>query len=166
MSVCAEPEVRSAVTAKDCALARELFVEYATGLGFDLCFQNFERELAELPGEYVAACRGALLLAYCNGNAVGCVALHASFGAAIDGPICEIKRLYVNPHWRGQNIGRALLLAAIEEGRRFGYTHMRLDTVPSKMAKAIDIYRRTGFYEIPAYRPNPAPDVMYMEIEL
>lgn len=119
-----------------------------------------------MPGDYVPAARGALLLADCAGKAVGCVALHASFGETKEGHTCEMKRLYVNPQWRGNNIGRALVIAVMEEARRLGYTYMRLDTVPSKMAKAVELYRRAGFYEIPAYRPNPAPDVLYMEVKL
>lgn len=166
MSVCAEFEVRAASSPDDYGQVKELFLEYANSLGFDLCFQDFARELAELPGDYAPEQRGALLLADCAGKAVGCVALHASFGETKEGRTCEMKRLYVNPQWRGNNIGRALVIAVMAEARRLGYTYMRLDTVASKMAKAVELYRRAGFYEIPAYRPNPAPDVLYMEVKL
>jgi len=140
--------------------ARELFLEYAQSLGFSLCFQNFDKELAGLPGDYVPP-DGRLLLAESDGKLAGCVALH-KFKAAV----CEMKRLYVRPGFRGQSIGRNLADRIIAEAREIGYTHMRLDTVGGTMDRAIAMYRQMGFQEIAPYRENPMPGVLYMELDL
>lgn len=159
--------IRDATTPEDLGKVRELFLEYANSLGFSLCFQGFDHELATLPGEYVAHNRGALLAAELpTGEIVGCVALHASFGEAQHSRIAEIKRLYVRPAARGQQLGRKLVVAAMQRARDLGYTHMRLDTVPSKMPEAVELYQHMGFYTIEAYRPNPMADVTYMEAAL
>ncbi len=142
------------------ATARELFLEYAGGLGFDLSFQDFDQELASLPGEY-APPRGCLLLAECDGQIAGCVALHES-----DGDICEMKRLYVRSRFRGRRVGRGLAEAVIAEARRLGYRLMRLDTVAPVMREAVELYRTLGFREIPPYRVNPMPGTLFMELEL
>jgi ribosomal protein S18 acetylase RimI-like enzyme len=142
------------------AQARELFLEYANSLGFSLCFQNFDHELANLPGDY-AAPDGSLLLATLNGEAAGCVALHR-----IDGAICEMKRLYVRPQFRGQGLGRELAVRVIAEARQIGYKYLRLDTVEPVMKTAVEMYRQLGFREIPPYRPNPIPGALYMELQL
>jgi ribosomal protein S18 acetylase RimI-like enzyme len=142
-------------------LARQLFREYADGLGFDLCFQSFQQELDGLPGEY-APPNGRLLLASKDDIAAGCVALHA-FG--IEGA-CEMKRLYVRPQFRGERIGAALANRAIEEARAIGYSRMLLDTVEPVMGRAVAMYRRIGFREIAAYRDNPIPGALYMELKL
>jgi ribosomal protein S18 acetylase RimI-like enzyme len=140
--------------------ARELFLEYAQSLGFSLCFQNFDRELAELPGDYVPP-EGRLLLAECEGNVAGCVALHK-----LENNICEMKRLYVRPEFRGKRLGRTLAESVISEARSIGYQHMRLDTVEPIMGDAAAMYRKMGFKEIPPYRPNPIAGAIYMELEL
>jgi putative acetyltransferase len=137
--------------------ARALFREYADALGFDLCFQGFENELASLPGEY-APPSGRLLLAIQDAKPVGCVALRE-----LDTAICEMKRLYVRPGYRGRGIGRQLAKAAIEAAQESGYEKMRLDTVPW-MTEAIRLYETLGFHDIPAYRPNPIPGARYLEL--
>jgi putative acetyltransferase len=140
--------------------ARELFVEYAQSLGFSLCFQNFDKELADLPGEY-APPDGRLLLAEYGGELAGCVALHR-----LGEEICEMKRLYLRPRFRGQGLGRILADRIISEARGIGYKRMRLDTVEPVMKDAVAMYRRFGFREIAAYRPNPMPGTLYMELVL
>jgi ribosomal protein S18 acetylase RimI-like enzyme len=140
--------------------ARELFEEYATWLGINLCFQNFDKELAELPGEYVPP-GGCLLLATENDQTRGCVALRR-----IGEGIGEMKRLYVRPEFRGQGLGRNLIGAVIEAAREIGYHVIRLDTLPGKMDQAIDMYRSFGFKNIEPYYNNPVPDAVFMELLL
>jgi len=142
------------------AQARGLFLEYAQSLGFSLCFQNFDKELAGLPGDY-APPDGRLLLAECEGQPAGCVALHK-----LDGDTCEMKRLYLRSLFRGKGLGRALADRIITEARQIGYRRMRLDTVEPVMQDAVAMYRKIGFREIGAYRVNPMPGTLYMELEL
>ena len=142
------------------AQVRELFLEYAKSLGFSLCFQNFDKELAGLPGDY-APPGGRLLLADCEGQLAGCVALHP-----LDPTICEMKRLYLRPQFRGKGLGRALADRIIAEARLIGYRHMRLDTVEPVMKDAVAMYRKVGFREIAPYCPNPMAGVVYMELQL
>jgi putative acetyltransferase len=139
---------------------RELFQEYAGSLDFSLCFQGFDEEVATLPGEY-APPAGRLLLATQNGEPVGCVALHK-----LSSEICEMKRLYLRPGFRGKGLGRALAQAVIDEGRKIGYHHMRLDTVEPLMEGAVALYLSLGFKKIAPYRPNPIPGALYMELDL
>ena len=162
MSTAAESALKiiQARTPDQVAAVRELFLEYAQSLNFSLCFQSFDQELAALPGDY-APPSGRLLLAECNGRQAGCVALHR-----LDAGICEMKRLYVRPEFRGHKIGRRLAEAAIAEARAAAYQRMRLDTVAPVMREAVQLYRELGFYEIPAYRPNPMPGTLYMELGL
>ena len=142
------------------AQARELFLEYAQSLGFSLCFQNFDKELAELPGDY-APPEGRLLLANYEGKLAGCVALHK-----LDPQICEMKRLYLRPEFRGKGLGRVLAGRVIAEARQIGYRTMRLDTVEPVMNDAVAMYRKIGFREIAPYRANPIAGAMYMEFQL
>ncbi|MGA3190370.1 MAG: GNAT family N-acetyltransferase [Bryobacteraceae bacterium] len=134
---------------------RAMLREYAAWLEVDLCFQNFEQELAELPGDY-APPRGRLLVA----EGAGCVALRS-----IDDEICEMKRLYVRPEQRGSGLGRRLVLAIMEEARSIGYRRIRLDTMP-KMDGAQKLYASLGFRDIAAYRYNPEPGARFLELEL
>ncbi len=145
--------------------ARELFLEYAQSLGFSLCFQNFDQELANLPGDYIPP-DGQLLLAESDGRLAGCVALHRFVPTPSRTAVCEMKRLYVRPGFRGQRLGRKLAERIIAEAREIGYTHMRLDTVSGVMDRAIAMYRQMGFQEIAPYRKNPMPGVLYMELPL
>jgi putative acetyltransferase len=142
------------------AQARELFLEYAESLGFSLCFQNFDKELAELPGDYDPP-EGRLLLAEYEGQLAGCVALHK-----LDSTVCEMKRLYLRPQFRGKGRGRALAERIIAEARQIGYQRMRLDTVEPAMKDAVAMYRKLGFKDIAPYCANPVPGAMYMELKL
>jgi ribosomal protein S18 acetylase RimI-like enzyme len=139
--------------------AKKLFLEYAESLGFDLCFQNFDSELDDLPGEY-AQPNGNLFLALSQNQAIGCVAIRY-----FDEGICEMKRLYVKPNFRGTNAGRALAEAAINAGKIIGYEKMRLDTLIS-MESANQLYNSLGFIEIQPYRYNPLEGAKYFELSL
>jgi putative acetyltransferase len=142
------------------AQARELFLEYAQSLGMNLCFQNFEQELAGLPGHY-APPDGRLFLAEYERELAGCVALHKW-----ETGVCEMKRLYLRPAFRGKGLGRVLAEAVIAEARNIGYQRMRLDTIEPIMKDAVEMYRKLGFREIAPYRPNPIAGAMYMELQL
>jgi ribosomal protein S18 acetylase RimI-like enzyme len=142
------------------ASIRELFLEYAQSLRFSLCFQSFDQELAGLPGDY-APPDGRLLLVTQQGIPAGCVALHK-----IADEICEMKRLYVRPQFRGKGLGRILAEQVIAEARQTGYKRLRLDTVEPMMRTAVAMYRNLGFREIAPYRANPIEGALYMELQL
>jgi putative acetyltransferase len=144
---------------EDLRHVRELISEYVASLDFDLRFQHFDEEFVELPGEY-ARPDGCLLLAMQETEIAGCVALRK-----IAGGVCEMKRLYVRPGFRGKRIGKDLAAAIIEEARKIGYKYMRLDTVPS-MKEAIAVYRSLGFKEIQPDRHNPIKGAMFLELAL
>ena len=139
--------------ADDIAVVRELFLEYARSLAVDLSFQDFDHEVAALPGDY-----DPILLGLWNDSVAGCVALRA-----INGEICEMKRLYVRPGFRGKKIGRSLAEAVIAEARSRGFERMRLDTLPS-MREAIPLYESLGFTDIAPYRFNPIEGSRFMEL--
>ena len=144
-------------------MARSLFREYAGSLGVDLCFQNFERELAELPGEY-AAPGGVLLLATVGGEPAGCVALRPLTDVDYANA-CEMKRLYVRPAYRGRGLGRALAQSLMDHATRAGYAVMLLDTLDD-MEAAREMYASLGFEEIPPYYFNPIAGAHYLKVQL
>lgn len=152
-------KVREASPERDINTVRSLFFEYGESLGFDLCFQEFDRELEKLPGEY-ASPRGRILLAEEEGEMVGCVALRD-----LGGGTCEMKRLYVRPGFRGGGTGRALAEEIVRIAKHEGYEKMRLDTLAS-MKTAIALYKSMGFREIEPYRFNPICGAVYLELDL
>ena len=139
---------------------RALFAEYVDWLGINLCFQNYEKELAELPGEY-APPSGRLFLVVEGDVAAACGALR-DLGEGT----CEMKRLFVRPEFRGQRLGWQLAELILNEAREIGYQRIRLDTLPGKMDLAIAMYRVLGFKEIEAYYNNPVSDALFMELDL
>jgi len=153
-------KLTQATSDKEVQQARQLFEEYAAWLGLNLCFQNFDKELAELPGEY-APPSGRLFLANKNDQTAGCVALRK-----IGDGIGEMKRLYVRPEFRGQGLGRSLTEAVIEVAREIGYRRLRLDTLTGKMDQAIAMYRSLGFKSIEPYYNNPVEGAAFMELLL
>jgi putative acetyltransferase len=140
-------------------IVRTLFEEYADSLGIDLCFQGFDRELAELPGSY-APPAGRLFLALVGAEPAGCVALRP-----LADDECELKRLYVRDAHRGLGLGRRLTQEALAAAGEVGYRRVRLDTLPS-MAAAQALYRSLGFRETDAYTVNPVQGATFMALEL
>lgn len=147
------------------ATARELMLEYAAAMNFSLCFQNFEEELRTLPGKY-APPAGRLLLADWQVQTAGMVALRPLNEADDEKDLCEMKRLYVRPEFRGRSLGRALVDEVIRQAVEIGYRRMRLDTVQGIMDPAIHLYRELGFREIPAYYASPVRETLFMELAL
>ena len=152
-------KIIQADTASRVADAKALFLEYARSLDFDLCFQHFDREMDNFPGEYTPP-DGALLLAVLKDDAIGCVGLRP-----IEGGICEMKRLYVREQARGLTAGYKLVKAIIDKAIQLGYTAIRLDTLPS-MQQANRLYQAFGFKKIPPYRHNPIKGAIYLELKL
>ena len=152
-------QILQANTTQNLEFARALFKEYTTSLDFDLDFQNFKEELANLPGDY-APPGGHLLIALWREQLSGCVALRK-----LEDRICEMKRLYVKPQFRGKGIFRALAEAIIEKAREIGYFRMCLDTI-SSMDRARALYLSLGFKEITPYRYNPVKGATFMELAL
>jgi putative acetyltransferase len=151
--------IRLANRPGDIATVATLFREYQIGLGVSLCFQDFDAELANLPGEY-AEPSGCILLAERAGGALGAVALRP-----IAGDLGEMKRLYLRDAARGLGIGRKLAVGIMQEARERGYRRMRLDTLP-KLTAAIALYGQLGFRAIAPYNDNPLPGVLFFEAEL
>lgn len=153
-------EFIQASTPDEIAAARELFREYETSLDLDLCFQGFEEELSTLPGRY-APPDGRLILLLDDDEHAGCVAMRK-----LDEGVCEMKRLYLRPRFRGRGLGNRLIEKVIAEARAAGYRTMRLDTLPPKMGKAVSIYTSYGFRAIQPYYDNPHEGVLFMELDL
>jgi ribosomal protein S18 acetylase RimI-like enzyme len=139
--------------------ARTLLLEYADSLDVDLSFQNFQRELLDFPSSYLPP-TGALLVAIRDERLAGSIAMRS-----LDDEICEMKRLFVRPDFRGLGIGRELATAVMDSARTMGYRRMRLDTLPG-MDGAQRLYRSLGFREIDAYYENPIPGTKYLELDL
>jgi putative acetyltransferase len=144
---------------KDFAEAKILFLEYKDSLNFDLCFQKFHEEIADLSLQYSEP-TGCIILCYENEKSIGCVALR-KFAEGI----CEMKRLYLRKEARGKGVGRILAEGIVEKAKEFGYKKMQLDTIET-MKEAISLYKSMGFKEISSYRFNPVKGVIYMELEL
>ncbi len=134
---------------------RAMFLEYGRSLDFYLCFEDFETELAGLPGPY-APPSGRLLLAGGGENMAGCVALRDCGGG-----VCEMCRLYVRPAFLGRGIGRTLAEAAIVAARDEGYTAMRLETLPS-MTEALALYAKLGFRDVS--KPGDVPIIRQLDL--
>lgn len=140
-------------------LARALFIEYASSLNVSLSYQNFESELANLPGEYSPP-KGALLIALENDQSAGCVALRK-----LTEDTCELKRLYVRPSLRRKGLGKSLVQSAIDQARRSGYVRLRLGTLPT-MREALSLYRSLDFRQIKPYKLTPLRSAVFMELQL
>jgi GNAT superfamily N-acetyltransferase len=153
-------EIIRAETPEEIELARALFREYEAWFGLALCFQNFDEEVAALPGKY-AAPDGRLFLALAGETLAGCIALRK-----LEEGIGEMKRLFVREDFRGQRIGILLIEKLIEEARKIGYQKIRLDTYPPKMAKAVRLYQSYGFRQIEPYYHNPYGETLFMELSL
>jgi len=159
-------EITPPRNAEDDTAIKALFAEYAGSLGFSLGYQNFDAELADFPGKYGPP-RGALLLARVGADAAGTVALRP-----LSETICEMKRLYVKPAFRGQrtedgrSLGRSLAASIVAAAQARGYERLRLDTIGGTMKFAVALYRSMGFVEIPPYADSPIPGTLYMELVL
>jgi ribosomal protein S18 acetylase RimI-like enzyme len=156
-----DPEGRRIVPADSSQLPiiRQLFQEYAAGLAIDLGFQGFAQELDGLPGDY-APPAGRLLLGLEGDRPAGCVALRP-----LEAGVCEMKRLYVRPDFRGAGWGRRLVERMLDEAGAAGYRRVRLDTLAG-MDEAQGLYRTLGFQPIPPYRYNPVPGSVFLELDL
>ena len=152
-------EIRAVEAPHEIDTVRQLFREYADTLNTDLSFQNFEAELAGLPGKYEPP-EGRLLLACSDAQAVGCVAFRH-----LEDDACEMKRLYVQPRLRGRRLGRRLVERIRQEARAAGYSRICLDTLPT-MAEAIRLYAELGFKRIEPYIYNPVPGAIFLALDL
>jgi len=152
-------EIVQAENRKDFETAKSLIEEYTASLGINLDFQHFDRELQHFPGHY-ASPGGRVLLAKSGNQVAGCVCLRR-----LAGDVCEMKRLYVKPEYRGQAIGKQLALAVIQQAKTIGYHCMRLDTLPT-MPAAMALYTTLGFRHIEPYYDNPLEGAMFFELKL
>jgi putative acetyltransferase len=152
-------EIVQAEDRKDCETAKSLIVEYTASLDINFDFQHLHRELQEFPGHY-APPRGRVLLAKSGNQIAGCVCFRH-----LTNDVCEMKRLYVKPEYRGQAIGKRLALAVIREAKTIGYHCMRLDTLPT-MSAAKALYQTLGFTRIEPYYDNPVEGALFFELKL
>ena len=164
-----EPSILVAESGQVLALALALIREYGASIAdvaaCSLEHQNFDDELASLPGRYAPARRGRLLLAMIDDQPAGCIALRALPELGLH--VCEMKRMYVRPSYRGHHLGRLLAERLIAEARTLGYTLMKLDTdTAPKFAAAIALYRSLGFTECERYNADPDPKTLWFEKQL
>jgi ribosomal protein S18 acetylase RimI-like enzyme len=152
-------QIIEAVTDSDYNTAKELFLEYASELEFDLCFQNFEEELKQLRMQYGKP-EDIIYFVKHGDNFAGCAGVRK-----LNGGICELKRMYLKNSLRGKGAGKLLLNKTFEGARKLEYSIMRLDTLP-RMDAAIALYEKSGFREIEPYRLNPVEGAKYYEKEL
>ena len=163
MSDAVDIALRSAQSATDWQAAHELILEYAQALAVDLSFQDFEAELAGLPGDY-ADPRGVLVLALVDGEYAGCVALRPIDDVDYANA-AEMKRLYVRPMFRGFGLGRSLTEVLLDRARELGYASVLLDTLDD-MEVARALYTDLGFEEIPPYYHNPVAGAHYLKADI
>lgn len=156
-------DVRPASGPGDMATVRELFLEYQSDIGIDLCFQGFDEELASLPGDYTSPL-GGLFLAFVDDDAAGCCAFRplpdSDYANA-----CEMKRLFVRRAFRGFGLGRLLVEQILMQAKQSGYDAMLLDTL-SDMEAARQLYQEVGFEEVAPYYHNPLPGAHYLKVDL
>jgi putative acetyltransferase len=160
MTTASGAELFEAASREHIEIVRALFLEYAQSLSFSLCFQSFDQELKNLPGDY-APPSGRLFLLLHDSHPAGCVALHG-----LEPNVCEMKRLYIRPEFRGHGYGRVLVERVIAAAREIGYQSMCLDTIASSMKDAVALYRKVGFKKISPYRANPIEGALYLELAL
>jgi len=154
-------QIRPALGQHDLDQARALMRRYATWTGIDLCFQNFDAELAALPGKYATPDGNLWLAVDGDDRAAGTIAVRP-----LSDGVCEMKRLWVEPDAQGHGLGRKLANTAIDFARARGYREMKLDTLQQRMPAAIAMYRSLGFVDCEPYTPNPEPDVLYLALDL
>jgi ribosomal protein S18 acetylase RimI-like enzyme len=152
-------EIIPAETPEQLSCVRDLFGRYEQSLGVDLCFQEFEAELASLPGKY-APPEGRLVLAMEGDRAAGCIAIRK-----LDAGVCEMKRLYVRPEFRSRGLGRRLAEEMIRQAAEAGYATMRLDTL-DRLTEAMGLYESLGFRRTVRYYDNPLDGVVYWALSL
>ena len=154
-------QIEPASSSGDLAATASLFQAYAASIGIDLSFQDFDAELAGLPGKYAPPSGAIFLARSIGGEAIGCVALRP-----LDTPGCsEMKRLYVSPSARSAGLGRALVERIVAEAARLGYADMRLDTLPT-MTQALALYEDAGFVRIPPYYDTPVAGTVFLALKL
>ncbi len=143
-------------TQEEYSKAKELFTEYAADINIDLSFQKFDNELLQIEKMYGAP-EGGIILCKDDAQFIGCIAIRK-----FEEKICELKRMYVNPEFRGKGIGKQLLEKILELAKNYNYLLIRLDTL-NYMTPAINLYKEKGFYEVKPYYHNPNATAVFFE---